>query len=129
MADIFLGETVNIFASVLGNNTSAGAAIATIPAGSLPSGLYAVEVTDTVSAAATPVLVNNVELRVGGVSRRRIFHVAAVYNSTAVPFGSPQRANVRVDGTQSISVNFVANFGAAETQTHDVLLQATKVRD
>lgn len=129
MSDVFLGETVAVNGIVTGNNTSAGVAVVTIPSGSLPAGLYKVDVVDVVTAAASPALVNNLELRVGATPRRKIYHFSAVQNSLAAPYGSPQSMNLRVDGTQAISVNFTANFGAAETQTHDILLMATKLRD
>lgn len=121
-------ETVTAYGSVAGNNTSAGVQIAGITSGFLPSGLYQIDVHSKCSAATSPALNDNMELRVDGVSHMRILHINGI-NTVAYTAKVPQTCYVRLNGNQGISVNYVNNFGAAETQTHDVVLNATKVAD
>lgn len=124
---VYTEQSVTAYGSVLGNNASAGAVIASIPSASLPAGKYRVEVYHYVSAAASPVLQDNVEVRKAATPLARIQHQAAVMNSTAYGYSPKMSLVVEVTGAQTISCNFIANFGAAETQTHNVQIVATKV--
>lgn len=120
-------ETVSAYGSVLGNNTSANAEIVSVTVGD--AGLYKVDVYHKISAATTPTLLDNLEIRVGGTAKMRIQYVGAVSNSTALDLNSPLTVWLRAKEDEKISVNYRANFGATETQTHDVTLAVTKVAD
>lgn len=120
-------ESVTAYGSVTGNNTSANAVIATIAAGSLPAGKYKVEVYHFVSAAVSPALPDNAELRKGATVVAKIQHQAAVMNSAAYGYGPKMTVVMNLNGSTAISVNFTANFGAAETQTHNVQIVATRI--
>lgn len=119
-------QSVSAYGSVLGNNTSAGAAIATIPSVSLPAGRYRVDVAHYILAAATPTLGDNVELRKGATPLVRLLHLPAAMNSQAYAFSPKVSVVADLDGLTALSVNFIANFGVSETQTHNVVLVATK---
>lgn len=121
------GETVTAYGSVQGDNTAEGLEIAKIDASLLPAGKYRVSVSHFVSAASSPTTVDNVELQKDGVAIARIQHQSAVMNSTAYSYQPKIEVILEVDGNQDISVNFAANFGATETQTHNVQIFATKV--
>lgn len=121
-----LSASVSAYGNVLGNNTSAGVAICTIAAGSLPRGLYRVQVYHYTSAAATPTLIDNVELRKGATSIARILHIQGI-QSVAYSYTPKLDLQVDLDGSTALSVNFITNFGAAETQTQSALIVATRI--
>lgn len=121
-------ESVFGYGSVQGTESAtADLEIASIPDASLPAGTYKVVVIHFVSAATSPSLVDNVELRKGGVALARVFHLAAVNNSTAYTFVPKLEVYVELDGATDLSLNFKANFGAGETQTHNAQIIATRV--
>lgn len=124
----YFEQSVSAYGSLQGTETAtANAVIATIPSASLPAGKYKVTVTHFVSAATSPSLVDNVNLRAGSTVLARVLHLAAVNNSTAYTFVPKLEVYVELDGSTALSINFIANFGAGESQTHNAQIIATKV--
>lgn len=126
MSDI--GSSVTGYGTLLGNNTSAGAQIANIAAANLPAGTYCIEVWGYIQAAASAALADNGELRAGSTPLGRILMFNAVAG-TGTPLGPKLKVYKYLDGRTALSVNFVANFGAAETQTWNVQIVATRVEN
>lgn len=121
-------DSVTGYGSVTGTNVTAGNVIASIASGSLPAGVYKIEVYAYISAAATPALSDNAELRAGSTVLGRISMLAAV--ATGAGMAAPRLTMYRrLDGRTGLTVNFNANYGAAETQTWNVQIVATRMGD
>lgn len=99
-------ETVSATGTV--TTPGAGAAIATISNVLLPAGDYEVEV--LCGYGGTAGVVNNMDLRRGGVSIGTLY-VAPVANGTPP---RQLRRRVTLDGTQSLTVNAIAAAGAGQ---------------
>lgn len=122
----YAGESVAGFGTATGNNTSAGAVIATIPAASLPAGRYKVTVAHFISAATNPGMFNNVALKKGAVSIATIMHLQN-FNAGSYPYDPQLEMIVDLNGATALNVTFIDNLGATETQTHHAQIIATKV--
>lgn len=123
-------ETVSASGSLQAtSSTTAGTAIAEIPAASLPSGLYLVKAYTWMSAATTPAAMDLLQIQRDTTAICKIQHQAAVVNSLAYDHKSGIEAFVRVNGNQKIGVGYNGPTTGSETQTHRVVVNATKVSD
>ena len=102
---------------------TAGTAVITIASGSLPSGLYRVEVTIGMSGTLAAGDLNNMEFRVGAA----VVCKGMTYTSTTNN-GNPTAKytfQVAPDGTQAMSVNATANATASSVYSASII--ATQV--
>lgn len=121
-----IDNSVSAFAVVTGNNTSAGNAIATIAAGSLPAGMYQIDIYSQTPVITNPSIPDNVELRAGATSVVRVqLHIVA-QNAPSTQPKTPLTVYRRLDGATALSLNFIANFAATETQEWHCTLVATR---
>lgn len=122
-------ESVSAFGALQGTNVTGTSAIATIPAASLPFGLYRVDVYSQVTTIANAATPSNAALFKGTTQLvRLIFHIVA-QNSGAYQPKQPLSFNTRLDGNTALSVNFLGNFAATETQDWIVSIVATRIAD
>lgn len=105
-----------------GNQTAPGAnvAIVTIAAGSLPAGLYAIDVYAGFGGTVENVANNNMNFRRGGtaITQLLLSHLANV-SATKTSY------RLRLDGTQSLSVNAIV--AASANSVYLAQIVATKV--
>lgn len=121
-----IGDSVSAFGAMVGDNTAAGKPILTIPAGSLPAGMYQVDIYTQTPTITNPSISDNVELRAGANSVVRVqFHIVAQNAPSSQP-KTPLTVYRRLDGATPLSLNFVANFAATETQDWHCTLVATR---
>ncbi len=130
----FISDSGTVLASLQGNNTSAGVAIATIPAASLPLGRYRVDIYTQLTAIANASRSHNVQLQAnptGAASRPLVQILQHIVAQNAAGFNpkSPLTIFVFLDGSTSLSANFIQNMAATETQDWTVQLVATRVSD
>ncbi len=120
-------NSVTATGTATADNTTVGAAVATIAAGSLPAGRYRIEVYSQMHTITNPATPNNVELRAGTTSVAKLIAHIVSQNSGAYQPKAPLVVERFLDGATALSCNFVANCAAAETQAWIVTIVATQV--
>lgn len=101
----------------------AGAAVATIVSGSLPAGLYDIEVTIGMNGTLAAADTSNMNLKAGATTL--MAKIPYVANGTSNPTAGPFRFRASLDGSSALTVNAVAASTASSVYT--ALIVATQV--
>lgn len=113
--------------SATANNTTAGTALCSIASGSLPAGLYQIDIYIQMPSITNASVSNLIELQVGGVSMTRLITHIVAQNSGAYQPKTPFTCYRRLTGSESLSLNFAVNCAATETQAWLGQITATKI--
>jgi hypothetical protein len=105
----------------------AGDVVAEIPAASLPPGRYRIDAYAYMKSATTPVVLDALQISVGGVAVMRLMSYNAVQSSSAANVRAPVTIEATVTGSQTIAVTVATPETGTNVETFNAVITATAI--